>query len=330
VEKIKVPELLLNYIKNSEKIMLFTHVRPDGDALGSLFGLSAILHEMGKDVVCCVEKEIPPVYAFLPQSSPLIIGSEELQNTVFNPDDYLGISLDAGDLPRLGEFADIYLQLTRTFAIDHHKSHEPFGDGRWVEAGVSSTGELVFELAGELGAHINLAAATNLYVAIVTDTGGFRYECTGPRTHAVAGELIACGVRPEVVGMLLYDNWSVERLQLLRLVLSTLDVSGCGQIASVYVDQDMLNESGGTMEDTDGFVDYLRSIGTVKVAIFIKDNGNGVISISLRAKGECDVAVIAQKFGGGGHRNAAGFRLSELTVKEARIQVVEALENFLS
>ncbi len=327
--KSKVPELLLDYIKSNDKIMLFTHVRPDGDALGSLLGLCAILSDLGKEVICCLEEEVPRTYAFLPRVGPLIIGLENLKAEVTAPEEYLGIALDAGDVQRLGTFADFYLGLGKTFAIDHHGSHVPFGDGNWV-VNVSSTGELVYELAESLGCDISFVAATNIYVAIVTDTGGFRYESTSSRTHEIAGKLIDCGVYPEIIGIQLYDNNSAARIQLMQLVLATLDVTDCGKIASVYVDQQMLDRTGALMDDTEGFVDYPRSIATVKVAMFLKDTGEDVIGVSLRAKGQCDVAEVAQLFGGGGHRNAAGFRLPGLSVKEARARVVKALELALS
>lgn len=326
----KIPELLLDYIKSSDKILLFTHVRPDGDALGSMFGLAIILHDMGKQVICCLDEAVPHAYEFLPQGPTPVIGLESLKKVIINKNEYLGIALDAGDLRRLGEFAIVFQDLNRTYAIDHHKSHTAYGDGDWVVPQASSTGELIFELAKEIDAYISSDAALNLYVAIATDTGGFRFECTGAKTHTVAGELIELGVRPEAVGVQLYDNWTEQRIRLMELVLATLDVNYNGQIATVYVDQCMLEKTRTTLDDTDGFVDYPRSISSVKVAAFIKDTGNGVISISVRAKGECDVAMVAEEFGGGGHRNAAGFRLPNITVLEARSQVVSALERALS
>ena len=325
-----IPDLLLKYIKSSEKILLFNHVRPDGDALGAMFGLGTILQDMGKQVICCLEEKVPPAYEFLPECSVPVVGLEALKDIIVNTDEYLGIALDSGDLERLGDFATIFQELDRTYAIDHHKSHTPYADGDWVVADASSTGELVFELAKELGADVSSNAAFNIYVAIATDTGGFRFECTRARTHAIAGELIDLGVRPESVGVQLYDNWTERRIRLMEMVLATLDVSSNGQVATVYVDQGMLEKTGTTMDDTDGFVDYPRSIGSVKVAAFIKDTGNNIISISMRAKGECDVAIVAEEFGGGGHRNAAGLRLSNTSVFDARVQVVKALESALS
>ncbi len=326
----KIPDLLLEYLKSSEKILLFTHVRPDGDALGSMFGLGIILHDMGKQVVCCLEEPVPSAYEFLPEGPTPIVGLEALEKIISDKDEYLGIALDSGDLKRLGKFADLFDVLNCSYAIDHHKSHNAYADGDWVVPQASSTGELVFELAKEIDAYISTDAALNLYVAIATDTGGFRFECTGAKTHAVAGELIELGVRPEAVGVQLYDNWTEKRIRLMEMVLATLDLNSNGQVATVYVDQDMLEKTGTTLDDTDGFVDYPRSIASVKVAAFIKDTGKDMISISMRAKGECDVAMVAEEFGGGGHRNAAGFRLSKASVLDARSKVVNALESALS
>lgn len=325
----KIPDLLLDYLKSTEKILLFTHVRPDGDAIGSMFGLGIILHDMGKQVICCLEEPVPSAYEFLPEGSLSVVGVDAVENAIGDKSEYLGISLDSGDLTRLGPFAGTFNELGRTYVIDHHKSHTAYGDGDWVVPQASSTGEMVFGLAKEIDAYISLEAALNIYVAIVTDTGGFRFESTGANTHAVAGELLSLGVRPESVGVKLYDNWTEQRVRLVELVLATLEVSFDGQIATVYVDQDMLKKTGTTLDDTDELVDYPRSIESVKVAAFFKEAGNGLISISLRAKGEVDVSMVAEKFGGGGHRNAAGFRLPDKSVLEARSQVVKALESAL-
>lgn len=325
----KIPKYLFDSIDASERILLFTHTRPDGDALGSMFGMAGVLRRMGKDVTCFLEEEIPAMYQFFIPDEPVVIGNSYFDENPLQSG-WFGIALDCGSLDRLGIFADIFLDIDTTFVIDHHKSHKSFGDEQWVAPQVSSTGEMVFEIATVLGVEIDSATALCLYVAICTDTGGFRFECTSARTHAIAGALLECGVRPDHVGVHLYDNWTLPRLQLMEMVLSTLVVSKDGQIASVYVDQEMLNKSGACMTDTDGFVDYPRSLSGVKVAVFLKESGEDWISISMRAKGECDVSFVAGQFGGGGHPNAAGFRINNSSVEEARQYVLHALEKALS
>lgn len=324
-----IPKFLFDSIDASENILLFTHSRPDGDAFGSMFGLAGVLRGRGKNVTCFIEEEIPAMYRFFIPNEPVMIGTTYFEDNPVCPG-LFAIALDCGSLDRLGIFADIFLDIDTTFVIDHHKSHKSFGDEQWVEPKASSTGEMVFEIATALDVDIDIATALCLYVAICTDTGGFRFECTSARTHAIAGALIDCGVRPEHVGVHLYDNWTLPRLRLMEMVLSTLVVSKDGQIASVYVDQEMLSKSGASMTDTDGFVDFPRSLLGVKVAVFFKESDENSISISMRAKGECDVSCVAGEFGGGGHPNAAGFRIINSNVEEARKYVLHALEKALS
>ncbi|CAG37340.1 DHH family phosphoesterase [Desulfotalea psychrophila] len=328
---VKIPSNLVEAIEQNDKFFLFAHSRPDGDALGSLFGLADILQAQGKKVWCFVEAELPLTYAFLPAADNLIIGSAAAEALLVREGtDCLAIALDCGDVYRLGIFQDIFAKCQYSLVMDHHKSHLPFGDISWVEAALSSTGEMVFELAAKLDMPLSYEAALCLYVAIVSDTGGFRYSSTSARTHVIAGELLALGVLPDQVGSHLYDNWTLSRLQLMQMVLGTLEMNCEGQVASVYVTDEMFAQTGASKEDTGGFVDYPRSIASVKVAIFLKGSEDGSVSVSLRAKGGCDVSLVAEQFGGGGHYNAAGFRLKEINLLQARSRVVTALRAALS
>ena len=200
---------------------------------------------------------------------------------------------------------------------------------RWIEPDCSSTGEMVYELAQVLGADISTTCAINLYVAISTDTGSFRYESTTARTLIIAADLVDRGVRPDEVASHLHENFSFQRLKLMELVLSTLKLYESGQLAFIQVTRDMFEKSGANFQDVEGFIDYPRSLRSVKVAAFMKEGKDCQVSVSLRAKGECDVAEVAQSFGGGGHRNAAGFRFMGKTVDDAQAEVLAALTKAL-
>ncbi len=321
-----IPEQILQDIHRNNNVVLFTHTHPDGDALGSLFGLASILESLGKKVFCFLEEPVSHLYDFLPEIDRTRTDLEDYRKFVdANSGDLVSIALDCGDDDRLGGSKKEFLQKIPFVVIDHHRSHRNFGTVRWVDETRSSTGEMVYELAIALGADISYSAAYNLYVAICTDTGSFKYECTKPRTMQIAGELLGKGVKPEEVGGHLYDNFSPERLNLLQLVLETVTLSEKNQIAFISVTQEMITKSGATMQDLEGFIDFPRSIKTVKVAALIKETMDDYIAVSLRAKGECNVADVAKQFGGGGHRNAAGFRYQGVTLEQVRREVEQAL-----
>jgi phosphoesterase RecJ-like protein len=325
-----IPEALVQAVNEVGNIVLFTHVHPDGDALGSLFGLADLLLESGKKVFCFLEEPVTHLYDFLPGCDLASCSLDDLEIFIEAASgDLMAMALDCGDVDRLGLHQQKFLQIRPFGVIDHHLSHKDFGTMRWVESSRSSTGEMVYELARTLGMEITYRAAYNLYVAICTDTGSFRYDCTGARTLYIAAELVEKGVRPDEVGGHLFDNFSRERLKLMELVLATMTLHESDQVAFIHVTRQMLVKSGATMQDVEGFIDYPRSLKSVKIAVFLKEGSGGQVSVSMRAKGECDVAAIARSFDGGGHRNAAGFRLSDTSIDAVRLQVRERVSRVL-
>lgn len=326
-----IPEDMIQTIAASGNVVMFTHVHPDGDALGSLFGLAEILERTGKNVFCFLEEPVSYLYDFLPGHGRGNCNLHELKKFIAAAgSDVMAVALDCGDEDRLGSLKAEFLEITPFVVIDHHLSHRNFGTSRWVEPDCSSTGEMVYELALALGAEVNYTAAYNLYVAICTDTGSFRYECTGARTLHIAAELVEKGVRPEEVGGKLYDNYSRERLKLMEFVLATMTTCNSGQIAFMHVSQKMIEESGAAIQDVEGFIDFPRSLSSVRVAVFLKEGAKGQIAVSMRAKGDCDVAAVAKQFNGGGHRNAAGFRVFETTIEQVQAQVKDKVIKVLS
>jgi len=294
-------------------------------------GLADILESLGKKVFCYVQEPISSLYEFLPDWGKIHTELEELRKFLKDAQGPVAaVSLDCGDCDRLGDHQKELLEIHPFVAIDHHKAHREYGDFRWIEPDCSSTGEMVYELSQNLGVSISGNCAYNLYVAISTDTGSFRYESTTPRTHRIVAELVESGVRPEIVAGHLHDNFTIQRLKLMELVLSTLRLYESGKLAFIRVTNDMFDMSGATFQDVEGFIDYPRSLRSVKVAAFIKERNKCQISVSLRSKGDCDVAEIAQAFGGGGHRNAAGFRFSGKDIEQVHSEVLDALRRVVS
>lgn len=323
-----IPEQILDAIKGKRNVALFTHTHPDGDALGSIFGLTSILESLDKNVFCYLEESVSHLYDFLPDIDKANIELSEYRQFVEEAgDDLVCIALDCGDKDRLGVGGDEFLQNKPFLVIDHHRSHKNFGTARWVDDGRSSTGEMVYELSKALGAEISYNCAYNLYVAICTDTGSFKYESTGPRTMEIGAALLRKGVKPDEIGGYLYDNYTPERLKLLELTLATTTLFEDNQIALMYVTQNMLKESGAGLQDLEGFIDFPRSLKSVKVAALIKETKHDYIAVSLRAKGACNVADVARMFNGGGHRNAAGFRYPNTVIEKVSDSLLPILKD---
>jgi len=321
--QIQVPNQITEALRQADTILLAAHVFPDGDALGSQLALGEILTSLGKRVHCYCEEIVSTMYEFLP-------GSERLTNDL--PDIAAfdaAVAVDCGDRYRLGRAMDTLLGIHPFLVIDHHAGHKDFGDMSWVEAGRSSTAEMIFDLALALNAEISYNAAYCLYTAIVSDTGSFKYESTSAYTFHVASHLLNRGVIPSDVAAKLYDNYSVNRLQLLEKVLGSLELYAGGQIAIISATDDMYVASGAQPEDTEEFINLPRALRSVKVAAFLKESRDGFIKVSLRAKGECDVSQVASKYGGGGHRNAAGYRVKGKTIVDIRQDLLQELKRCL-
>lgn len=310
---------IVNLLLNAKKVLLATHIFPDGDALGSQLGLGHALEAMGKEVYFYCEEPASYLLDFLP-------GCDKLIPFLSDDQDFdCAVSLDCGDLRRLGNQAHALLENRPFIAIDHHTGHQDFGDLRWVDSGRSSTGEMVYDLIRMLGGRISKDSAYCIYTAILTDTGSFRYESTTPHTMRVAADLMEYGISvPEICGHV-YDSYTKNRLQLLQQVLSSLELFSDDKIAIIRVTQELFEATGTTGADTELFINFPRSLHTVKVAVFLKETPDNLVGVSMRAKGDVDVAKVARNFGGGGHINAAGFKIPDVTVDELKKRILAEL-----
>lgn len=311
-------------LKRAGRILLLTHVHPDCDALGSQLGLGQILTGMGKEVHLYGEAEVSHLYDFLPGSEAVTVGLPDL--TSFD----CAVALDCGDAYRLGREMEHLLTVKPFLVIDHHAGHQVFGDLHWVDPARASTGEMVYDLAGALGAEVSPETAYCLYAAIVADTGSFKYSSTSAETFRVARELVLRGVKPAEVAGKLFDNYSLARLRLFQRVLETLQLHENGRIALITAPQHLFAETGAAPEDTEGFINYPRSLKSVKAAVFLKEAESGMVSVSMRSKGrDCDISQVATEFGGGGHRNAAGFKRSDTTIEGLAAELLPVLADLV-
>jgi phosphoesterase RecJ-like protein len=314
-------DTIADQLQKSHTVLLATHVFPDGDALGSQIALGNILKSLGKKVVLYGEEAVSHLYDFMP-------GSDQVDLTKPEPGQFdCAVALDCGDAERLGPEMKRILTIHPLIVIDHHKGNDGFGDINWVDPSRASTGEMIFDLARAMNAEISYETAYCLYAAIVTDTGSFKYSSTTAETFRVVRELVGKGVKPAEVAGNLFDNFTVNRLRLLQEVLATLEIFMDGKVAVIHVTQDMYDRTGTTQTDTENFVNYPRSLISVKVAVFIKANSKGGLSVSMRSKGnDCDVTRVAHRFGGGGHRNAAGCRFPDQSIQQVRDMLVQEIQ----
>jgi phosphoesterase RecJ-like protein len=318
-----VPSQVTDTLRQANNILIACHVFPDADAIGSQLALGNILESLGKNVFYYCDEFVAGLYDFLPASEKLDCNLPELSQ--FDA----AVAVDCGDRFRLGHEVDALLQIQPFVVIDHHAGHREFGDIGWVEADRSSTAEMIFDLAQALKVDLSYNAAYCLYTAIVSDSGSFKYESTSAYTFQVAGNLLNRGVVPSEVASKLYDNYSVNRLRLLEKVLGSLELYYEGQIAVITATKEMFKDSGAKREDTEEFINLPRALRSVKVAVFLKETPDDYIKVSLRAKGECNVAQVALENGGGGHRNAAGYRVKDKTLAEVNEDLLKDLKRRL-
>jgi len=319
----QVPSQIIKALESADNVLIVSHVFPDGDALGSQLALSEIFESLGKNTYCYCQEFAAAMYEFLP-------GFEKVKNELPEIGRFdAAVAVDCGDRFRLGHAMEEILQIQPFVVIDHHAGHKKFGDIGWVEADRSSTAEMIFDLALALKAEITYNAAYCLYTAIVSDSGSFKYDATSAYTFQVASYLVDRGVKPSEVSGKLFDNYSINRLRLLERVLGSLELYADEQIAMISATNEMFKASNARREDTEEFINLPRALASVKVAAFLKETEDGYIKVSLRAKGECDVAQVALKYGGGGHRNAAGYRIKDRAIAEVRDELLQELKQRL-
>ncbi|MEX2179912.1 MAG: bifunctional oligoribonuclease/PAP phosphatase NrnA [Gemmatimonadaceae bacterium] len=287
------------------RVALSTHINADGDGCGSETGLARLLAQRGMDVRIVNPTPWPDLFRFL-------LGDDVADRTPDGAsalaDIDLLIVLDISDVNRLGQLADRVRALrVPRLVIDHHiASDDPAGDVVLTDTSACATGELVYDLARELGFEITPDIARSLYSAILTDTGGFRFSNTTPRCHAVAADLLATGVDPEEMYQRVYASAPVGRVRLLAEVLQTLGVDEQKGLSWLSMPAGVLERHKVRQEDLDGIVEHARTVAGTRMAVFFRDLGHGKVKVSFRSTGGVDVNSFARGFGGGGHARAAG------------------------
>jgi bifunctional oligoribonuclease and PAP phosphatase NrnA len=300
-------EEIVTELRGAEKFLLTTHENPDGDALGSLLAMDAVLKQLGKDSLMYMSPdEFPLPWEYRGLQFEGLLGSP--------PDDVAErtiVFLDCGNIDRMPvdflQTGELHI-----LNIDHHHDNTRFGTVNLVCSSASSTAEMVWSIAKELAAEITPEIANALYVGLVTDTGRFMYENTTAAAHRMAAELIDAGVEPHTVYRQLYEDLPFRRLLLLQRALASVERHDDGALTVGHLTKADYEETGALETDSEGVVDHLRAVEGTRVAVLVRellaDDRDGMRKVSLRATdGTVDVSRIAREFGGGGHPQAAGF-----------------------
>jgi len=310
-------------LRENQRFAVLSHVRPDGDALGSQLALGLSLKQLGKDVRIWNEDGMLEKYSFLPSANLLT-------KPPADPEDVdVAIALDTAIQNRLGTALPAVRSAKVWINIDHHPSNPGYGDLVQIDPKAPATGEILFELIKSEKLPIDAAIAENLYVAISTDTGSFQYPNTTARTLEIAAELIRAGVDVGRVSQLTYENYPRRRVELLRDLLGTMRFDANDRVASFSLSLATAKKLGVLPEDNEGLIDHLRAIRGVIVAVFFEELPDGKVRVSMRSKSEkVNVCAICEKFGGGGHVLAAGARVRG-TLPEVEKKVLEEVRDIV-
>jgi bifunctional oligoribonuclease and PAP phosphatase NrnA len=326
-------------IESARRILVTTHVRPDGDAIGCLAAIKAVIEstptaDSGTRQVQMLFLSNPgDTYRFLIPSDAWVLGEhvQAQQIQADRLDDFdLIIVCDTAAQRQLDCLFEYLLKRAKpTLVIDHHLSGDQFGRCRLIDVGASAAGQIVYELCDRAGWAINPAAAQALFTAIATDTGWFRFENTTARAMRIAADLIEAGVRPDELYQRLFLQDPPERLQLLAQTLQTLELHADARIAVMHVTRAMLERTGAKRWQIENFVNEPMRIGSVQAGILLVEQEDGDTRCSLRSKAAIDVNSVAALFGGGGHARAAGAML-HMPMNQAKEKLITAVRNALA
>lgn len=311
---------VVELIENKQNFAITTHVRPDGDGVGSSLGLCWLLRSLGKTAEFISRDPIPVSYEQLPGADEIRIVSEidREYDAVF--------VIECSDIRRPG-IRNLENQFTVN--IDHHTTCEHFGTINWIDATASAVGEMIYNLCKAIGGRISKEIAECIYMALVTDTGSFHFPNTTDRTLKVASELVKGGVKPARISEIVYNSYSWSRIELMRQVLDTVRRDNGGRVACMRQTIEMAEKAGAVDGDNNGFVNIPLAAREVEAVLYMRETLPNTYRVSLRSKDNINVARVAEKFGGGGHKNAAGCRVEgdwDEKEKEILVELIKAVE----
>ena len=303
-------------IHSRQSFVLTSHARPDGDAIGSQMALGLALESLGKKVRWVDHDPAPQPYRHFPSVERIEVAP------AFNGDADAVIVMECSSLARTEVAA---LEGRFVINIDHHGGNTMYGDVNWFDESAAAVCEMTAEIIDALGVKWTREIATHLFLGISTDTGSFRHANITPRTFRLAARIAETGVNPEAMARQIYDSFSIGRVVLTGEMLHAMELHHGHRVAILYYDDDLLKKCGATTDDTDGLVNIPLGAKDVQAVALIKKQSDSDFRVSLRSKGEVDVRAVAQKWNGGGHRNAAGCTMTG-SLEDVKRALVEALK----
>jgi phosphoesterase RecJ-like protein len=297
------------------RFLLTSHARPDGDSIGSQLAMAFALDALGKDVRIVNADPAPEHYFEFPGVDRIEIAS----NTETEADAI--IVMECSDLTRTGVAG---LDGHFIINIDHHAGNLMYGAINWFDESAAACGEMVFDIIKALGVPLSREIATHIYLAILTDTGSFHHSNITPRTFEICRQAVEAGVNPTIMARRVYDSNSFGKLKLIGALLDEMELVDSGRLAVLRMDDAVLAACGCTQNDTEGIINLPLTAREIQAVVFFKISGEGDVRVSMRSKYDVDVRVVANEFGGGGHKNAAGFTVAG-PLEEVQPRIVERL-----
>ncbi|MBI5215728.1 MAG: bifunctional oligoribonuclease/PAP phosphatase NrnA [Ignavibacteriae bacterium] len=321
---------LKSIVEQNNTFVLTTHVNPDGDGLGSELALARALRKRGKHATIINHSETPEQYVWLDEQNEILKFTPERDTEKILQADVI-LVVDTNHPERLRSMKEAVLSSKATkVIIDHHLDADSFAQHFVINADATSTGEIVYQFLMSFDkSMLDKKTARYLYTAIMTDTGSFRFPRTDAETHHIAAHLLDCGADPTELFSNVYEQWSVGRMRLLGEMLDSMKLACDGKVAYVVCTRKMFEQTGTSEVETDNFTTYPMSVRGVLVGMLFNEMPNGV-KISFRSKGTIPINKLANEFGGGGHLNAAGARVHDVSLEESIRRVLEAVSKYIS
>jgi len=313
---------VMQAIKASQWVMVCSHVDPDGDSVGSQLAMGSLLRDLGKRVAIVNQDPVPRRYQFLDTEGMI----QSQLPAGFQPETV--VVLDCSSRKRLGMIGDLISPDMLVITIDHHSSLPKPNDPAYFEPSASSTGELLVDLFKNLEIPIGRKRAAQLYTAILTDTGGFRFPNTSARCLAVAAELAAQGIEPSIIARQVYEQLTESSLKLLSRALSKIETLEDNRICLVCLEKEDLEACQAPDEEAQGVVDHLLSLKGCLVGVLLREAFPETVKVSLRTRESVQANKIAEALGGGGHPNAAGYR-AKGPLSHARQEALREIKKWL-
>ncbi|HXG53747.1 MAG TPA: bifunctional oligoribonuclease/PAP phosphatase NrnA [Vicinamibacterales bacterium] len=309
-------ERIREEITRRQRFLITSHARPDGDSIGSQLAMAFALDALGKSVRIVNADAAPEHYQDFPGMDRI-----EIAERVEHPDVDAVIVMECSDLSRTGVAG---LDTGFLINIDHHAGNRMYGAINWHDVSAAACGEMVFDLIGGLGVPFAPEIATHIYLAILTDTGSFHHSNITPRTFDICRQCVEAGVNPAVMARRVFDSNSFGKLKLIGAMLDKMELVDNGRLAILYLDDQMLAATGSTNNDTEGLINLPLTAREIQAVVFFKVTSTGELRVSMRSKYDVDVRHVANQFGGGGHKNAAGFSVTS-ELGSARQGIVDLL-----